>query len=141
MNEAVRYLEANIEPNHKVYVGSSFQFFNLKYYMSRFLPVDEALFMGYGAPRIKPLLFFGGNTDIKNLPHFAGTAILTNQDLLPDFNKGVKNGDTVWLVWTNGFGASKPVIPGNWTQIIEKEYPEVRPYVGTSIYVDEYKVN
>ncbi|MCX6796924.1 MAG: hypothetical protein NTX98_00395, partial [Candidatus Doudnabacteria bacterium] len=73
--------------------------------------------------------------------HFAGTAILTNQDLLPEFSQDVKNGDTVWLVWTNGFGSNKPGTPKNWTQIDEKAYAEVRPYVGTYVYVTEYRVN
>src|SRR3989344_9425066 len=129
MNQASKYLRANIEPAHKLYVGSSFEFFNLKYYANQLLIPQT------------PLLFSGGNTDIKNLPHFAGTAILTNEDLLPDFNRDVKNSDTVWLDWTNGFGGTKPSVSGKWTQIGERQYPEVRPYVGTNIYVDEYKVN
>ena len=129
MNSAAKYLKANMEPGHKLYVGSSFEFFNLKYYVNQLLIPQT------------PLLFSGGNADIKNLPHFAGTAILTNEDLLPDFKRDVRSGDTVWLVWTNGFGASKPAIPTNWTQVVEKEYSEVRPYVGTNIYVDEYSVN
>lgn len=129
MNSAAKYLQANVEPNHKLYVGSSFMFFNLKYYVYEF-----------DIPSV-PLLYSGGNTDVKNLPHFAGTAILTNDELLPDFNRDIKPGDTVWLVWTNGFGASKPSIPTNWTQITEKEYSEVRPYVGTYVYVTEYKIN
>jgi len=129
LNHAAKYLQANLEPNHKLYVGSSFMFFNLKYYASQLNIIQ------------RPLLFSGGNVEAKNLPHFAGTAILTNDDLLPDFSQGVKSGDTVWLVWTNGFGASKPPIPSNWTQIAEKEYPEVRPYAGANVYVSEYKVN
>lgn len=129
MAAAVKYIKANIEPRHKLYVGSSFMFFNLKYYLGQ-----------YNISNL-PLLFSGGNIDVKNLPHFAGTAILTNHDLLPVFNQEVKNGDTVWLVWTNGFGSNKPEIPRNWTQVTEKSYAEIRPYVGTFVYITEYKVN
>lgn len=140
MAGAAKYLKTHMGPGDKLYVGSSFMFFNLKYYLSQFLS------RAHGAePRDKsvnrPLLFSGEITDVKQLPHFAGTAILTNDDLLPDFNRDVKTGDTVWLVWTNGFGASKPEIPPTWAQISEKEYPEVRPYLGTSVYVSELKVN
>ena len=129
MAGAAKYLQTNVEPGHKLYVGSSFMFFNLKYYVKQEKIAN------------RPLLFSGGNLDVKNLPHFAGTAILTNDDLLPDFNQEVKTGDTVWLVWTNGFGSNKPQIPKNWAQIEEKAYAEVRPWVGTYVYVTEYKVN
>lgn len=126
MAAAAEYLKMNVEPHHKIYVGSSFEFFNYKYY-------NQTL--------VRPLLYSGGNTEVHNLPHFAGTAILTNEDLQPNFNTNVKNGDTIWLLWTNGFGGSKPETPANWTLVDQKEYPEVRPYVGTVIYVDMYKVN
>lgn len=129
MNSAAKYLKANVEPGHKLYSGTSFIFFNLKYYVSR-LDIAQT-----------PLLYSGGNVEVKNLPHFAGTAILTNDDLLPEFNRDAKTGDTVWLVWTNGFGSSKPVVPNNWAEINEKEYPEVRPYIGASTYVAEFLVN
>lgn len=125
MAGAAKFLKANVEPRHKIYVGSSFMYFNFKY---------------YNRTPVNPRLFSGGNREVKNLPHFAGTALLTDQDLLPDFNQEVKNGDTVWLIWTNGFGAQKPEVPQTWTQIDERSYAEVRPYVGTYVYVTEYKV-
>ena len=131
MAGAAKYLETNIEPGQKLYVGSSFEFFNFKYYLSQW--------QNQFAPR--PLLYSGGTTEVDQLPHYAGTAILTNADLLPNFNQEVKNSDTVWLLWTNGFGGSKPQIPQNWTQINEKGYEDVRPYPGTWIVVTEYKVN
>lgn len=125
MKAAAKLLNANVTPNDKLYVGSSFEFFNLKYYLN--------------SP-VKPLLFSGGNRDIKNLPHFAGTAILTNEDLLPDFTESTKPGDKVWLLWTNGFGGSKPTTPNNWVQTNEQGFAEVRPYVGTWIIITEYQV-
>jgi len=67
--------------------------------------------------------------------------MLTDGDLLPNFSADVHRGDTVWLIWTYAFGSNKPQLPLNWIQIDQKEYPDVRPYVGTVIYVTEYKVN
>ncbi|MDQ3018892.1 MAG: glycosyltransferase family 39 protein [bacterium] len=120
------FTNANVEPNHKLYVGSSFQFFNFKY---------------YNKSGVTPLLFSGGQSDTSNMPHFAGTAILTNEDLVPDFNKATISGDTVWVIWTNGFGGAQPLVPDNWTRIDEKRFAEVRPYVGTFVTVTQYKVN
>ena len=125
MADAAKFLNANVEPRQKLFVGSSFEFFNFKY---------------YNQTPVAPLLFTDGH-HVKDLPHFAGTAILTDQDLVLNFSDATRHGDTVWLLWTNGFGGSKPTIPNNWSQIDEKSYNEVRPYVGTAIYVDEYKVN
>ncbi len=119
------FLNANVEPNHKIYVGSSFQFFNYKY---------------YNKTGVRPLLFTNGSYT-KDLPHYAGTAILTDEDLVQNFSENTQSGDTVWLIWTNGFGGSKPEVPSNWVQIDEKSQAEVRPYVGTWVYATEYKVN
>lgn len=130
MNAAVAFLSANVQSKDKLYVGSSFEFFNLKYYINRLNRKDMP----------KPLLYTGGR-NVEGMLHFEGTAILTDRDLIPDFNSSLKNGDTIWLLWTNGFGGSKPQTPNNWTQIDQKEYAEVRPYVGTFIYITEYKVN
>lgn len=126
MDGAAKFLNRNVEPHHKIYLGSSFEFFNFKYYNQR---------------NVAPLLYTGGITDISQLPHYAGTAILTNEDLLPDFKAATKNGDTVWLLWTTGFGGTKPQVPNNWTQIDEKAYADVKPYPGTWIVVTQYKVN
>jgi uncharacterized membrane protein len=129
MAAAAKYLNANVEPGQKIYGGSSFMFFNLKYYIGQLGIANQ------------PLLYSGGTTQVSQLPHYAGTALLTDADLLPDFSRDVKNSDTVWLIWTNGFGANKPEVPKNWTQIYEQSFAEVRPYVGTNVYVTEYKVN
>ena len=126
MAAAADYLAKNVEPQHKLYVGSSFEFFNFKY---------------YNRTPVQSLLYSGGLTRVSQLPHYAGTAILDDSDLLPDFKTATRNGDTVWLLWTTGFGGSKPQVPANWTQIDEHGYADVRPYLGTWIVVDEYKVN
>ncbi len=122
---AAKFLEANVEPSHKLYVGSSFEFFNYKY---------------YNKTSVRPLLYTSDH-HVHDLPHFAGTAILTEEDLVLNFKDSTKSGDTVWMIWTNGFGGSKPQVPSNWTQIDEKGFAEVRPYVGTWVVVTEYKVN
>jgi hypothetical protein len=126
MAGAARFLEANVEPHHKLYVGSSFEFFNFKY---------------YNRTPVKPLLYSGGTTDVSQMPHYAGTAILTNDDLIPDFKAATKNGDTVWLIWTNGFGGSKPQVPTNWTQIDEQGFADVRPYLGTWVIVQNNDIS
>ncbi len=125
MAKAAEFLTANVEPQHKVYVGSSFEFFNFKY---------------YNRTSVKPLLFTDGHVT-HDLPHFAGTAILIDEDLVLNFSEAVKSGDVVWLLWTNGFGGTKPNVPTNWVQLDEKGFAEVRPYVGTWVMVTEYRVN
>lgn len=129
MKELSDLLNANVQPNHKIYVASSFEFFNLKYYHSYL-----------NKHPVKPLLYTNGSLT-KDLPHYAGTAILTDQDLVLNFTDNVNAGDTVWLVWTNGFGGSKPTVPANWNKVDEFGFAEVRPYVGTWVVVTEYRVN
>ncbi len=124
MAAAAKFLNTNVEPQQKIFVGSSFEFFNYKY---------------YNDTTVKPLLFTDGNL-VHNLPHFAGTAILTDDDLVLNFSEATKPGDIVWLLWTNGFGGSQPTVPSNWVQIDEKGFAEVKPYVGTWVIVTEYKV-
>src|SRR5262249_32639749 len=123
MAAAAALLEANVEPHHKLNVSSSFEFFNFKY---------------YNRTPVRPLLYTVGITEVSSLPHYAGTAILTDEDLLPDFAAATKSGDTAWIIWTNGFGSSKPSVPANWTQVDEHGYAEVHPYVGAWVVVTEY---
>lgn len=129
MNQVAKVLQANVETDDKLYVGTTFEFFNLKYYVSKM-----------EVPLPRPLLFTGGRP-VKNMAHFEGTAILTDEDIVLDFNQDVKKGQTVWLVWTNGFGAKKPEMPRSWVMESEDAYAEVRPYVGTNIYISKYSVN
>ena len=134
MNGAAKFLGANVEDsssNH-VFVGSQFEFFNYKYYD----------FTYYHLPaKVPPLLYTGGRSDISQISHIEGVALLSNFDLLPDFAKAVHGSDTVWLLWTDGFSGKKPEVPLNWTQVDEKGFADVRPWNGTTIYVTEYRVN
>ncbi len=130
MAAAAKFLQADVEPKQHVFVATTFEFFNYKYYWQT----------GF-ATAVRPLVFTGGRNLASQMSHVEGVALLTDEDLLPDFNKDVHSGDTVWLIWTEAFGSSKPNLPLNWVQVDQKEYPDIRPYVGTTIYVSEYKVN
>ena len=130
MKAAVELLKNNTKQGDILIVGSSFEFFNLKYYLNQ---------LSANSYQLTAKLYSGGQTTIDNMPHFAGTAILTNEDLLPNF-ESIDSGNTVWLLWTNGFGGNKPEVPSNWTQEEEHGFAEVRPYVGTWIVVDKYKI-
>jgi uncharacterized membrane protein len=125
MAGAAAYLNANVEPGHKLIVASSFELFNFRY---------------YNRTPVRPLLYSYGFTDTSAMPGYLGTAILTNEDLLPSL-EAEHRGDTVWLLWTDGFHSSKPAVPVNWTQIDEKIYGDVEPNIGTRLGVAEYKVN
>ncbi len=130
MGAAARYLKANVEPKHHVFVGTSFEFFNAKYYAEVLQPLP-----------VRPLLYTGGRKYASQLSHVEGSALLTDQDLVPDFKTAANPGDTVWLVWTYAFGSQKPDTPVNWQKIVEMEYPDVRPYPGAGIFVTQYVVN
>lgn len=128
MAKAAAMINEEASPNDKIYVGSSFVFFTFQY---------------YNATPIKPLLLSAGSTD--TIPHFSGTAILTDDDiqltqegLVPA--TAVKKGDRVWLLWTTGWGGSKPNVPGNWRKIQEREFPDTPGFKGSD-FVTQYQVN
>jgi mannosyltransferase len=126
MAAAAQYLNNNAEKNDKIDLGSSFEYFNFKY---------------YNHTGIKSLLYTPGITSVHQLPHFSGTALLNDDDLIHDFNANTKSGDNTWILWTNAFGGSKPKTPTNWVQIDEQGWQDVHPYSGTWIVVTKYKVN
>lgn len=126
MAAASRYLDNNVESGDKLLVGSSFEFFNLKY---------------YNRSQAVPALYTPGISAISQLPHFSGTALLTDQDIVSNLSTYAKSGDTVWVLWTNGFGGTKPALPSNWIQIgNDHSWQDIRPYAGTWIIVDQYAV-
>ncbi len=155
MAGASEFLFKNAAPEDKVYINSTFIFFTYKYYAyrnffgggypSNFNPSEmiqeNNIFAGNRLypEYISPLLYTPGLTKLSDIPHFSGTALLTDYDLLTDFNKNVKRGEIVWLIWTTGFGGSKPTdIPQNWTQIDETGFQDVFDYRGW-IVVTKYK--
>src|SRR6185503_3273204 len=105
------------QSNNKIYVGSSFVYFTFKY---------------YNHTGIAPRLISDGS--LESIPHFSGTALLTNDDLILTDNifknPEVKKNDTVWLLWTTGFGGSKPNVPGTWAKIDEKSYADTPGFKG-----------
>ncbi len=130
MKAAAKYLVNNVEPGQQVFLGTSFEFFNYKYYESTYFSLPNP-----------PLLYTGGRGEVSQMSPVEGSAILSNADLAPTFEQHGHSGDTEWIIWTYAFGSNKPSLPKNWIQIDEKEFPDVRPYVGTSIYVTQYRVN
>jgi len=130
MNGAAKYLGANVEPGQYVFLGTSFEFFNYKYYEQTY----------YYTPS-SPLLYTGGRSDVSQISPVEGSALLSNSDLAATYEQFVKPQSIQWVIWTEAFGSHKPEMPKNWTQIDEKSFPDVRPYNGTNIYVTEYRVN
>ncbi len=126
MAAAAAYLNNNVEKNDLLDVAISFEYFNFKY---------------YNQTGQQPMLYTPGSSDIKNMPAvISGSALLDNQDLLADLQKQGHSGSTVWMLWTNAFGGSKPATPKNWREINEKAWQDLRPYPGTAIVVTEYKI-
>lgn len=119
MAAAAGYVNQNARGGNDIYVGSSFIFFTFEY---------------YNHTPIKPLLYSTETLD--KIPHFSGTALLKSDDLLLDFHQAAK-GATVWLLWTTGFGGSKPAVPATWKQISEQGWEDAPGFKGT-IYVTKY---
>jgi 4-amino-4-deoxy-L-arabinose transferase-like glycosyltransferase len=122
MDAASKYINESARAGNKIYVGSSFIYFTFKY---------------YNHTDIRPLLI--SSESLASIPHFSGTAILTDDDLILDL-KTAKKDDTVWLLWTTGFGGSKPNVPGNWQKVEEKSFADTPGFKG-DIFVTEYHVN
>jgi len=121
MAAAAEVINTNANPPDKIIVGSSFIYFTFKY---------------YNESEIAPLLI--SDRPIRDIPHFSGTAILTDDDLILDLDK-FKKGQTVWLLWTTGFGGSKPALPVNWQQTTERNFADAPGFKG-DIYVTKYQV-
>jgi len=152
MNKATEYLFENIAPKDKVYVNSSFIYFTYKYYAyqhylqnidfnpSALVTLDSD---GNKIPlyplAVTPQLYTPGITNSNQIPHFSGAALLTNDDLLTDFNQNIERGGIIWLIWTTGFGSGKPDVPKNLIQLDEKGFEDVLGYRGW-IYVTKYRV-
>jgi mannosyltransferase len=125
MHGAADYINSSYKDGDRIIVGTPFEFFNFRYY-------NETNFA--------PLLYTPGTKTVSELPHYSGTAILDNKDLLSDLNSGVEANDTVWMLWTNAFYGNKPEVPSNWIQVDEHSWEDAQPYLGTWIIVTEYQV-
>ncbi|KPJ56191.1 hypothetical protein AMJ49_05470 [Parcubacteria bacterium DG_74_2] len=118
MAKAAAHLNQEVKPNHKIYVGSSFVYFTFKY---------------YNKTPVQPLLFAPGE-----LLHFSGTALLSPEDIIKNFEQPQKN-DIVWFINTTGFGNYQPEVPNNWIKQQEKGFQDAHPYQGW-IIITQYKV-
>ena len=152
MNGAAKYLSSVVTPGQHIFLGTSFEFFNLKYYWmfkrggsAGDLPLavyEKDADTGYSfLDNVRPLLYTGNRADVSQMSAVEGSAILSNADLAPTFEQYAHTGDTEWVVWTYAFGSNPPDLPANWKKIDERSFDDVRPYIGTTIYVDEYRVN
>lgn len=108
MSAASRYINENAESVDQIFIGSSFVFFNFKY---------------YNQTGIKPLLYAPGE-----MLHFSGTAILYNDDIIKEFPKKLKN--PVYMINTTGFGNFQPEVPKAWHKINEQSFQEIHDYQG-----------
>lgn len=104
----------------KIYVSSSFVYFTFKYYNNT---------------QIHPLLYCP-----TELSHFSGTALLSPQDIIKDFQQETKKNDIVWVISTSGFGNYQPEMPKKWIIQEEKAFQDAYDYQGW-IILKKYKVN
>jgi len=119
MAAAARYINQEVKSNEKIFVGSSLIYFVFKY---------------YNQTPVYPKLYAPGY-----MPHFSGTALLSKEDIIVDFNQETKKDDVVWVINTTGFGNYQPNVPNNWLRQEEKGFQEVQNYQGW-IVVTKYKV-
>ncbi|MCK4781523.1 glycosyltransferase family 39 protein [Candidatus Parcubacteria bacterium] len=118
MAGAAAYLNQEVKPDDKIYIGSSFVCFTFRY---------------YNETRVEPLLFAPNE-----LSHFSGTALLSPKDIIKNFDQPKKD-DVVWFINTTGFGNYQPETPRHWIKQQEKGFQDAHPYQGW-IIVTQYKV-
>ncbi len=118
MAGAAAYLNQEVAPKDKIFVGSSFVYFTFRY---------------YNQTSVSPKLYAPGE-----LSHFSGTALLSNEDIIKNF-QGVKKGEIIWLINTTGFGNFQPEVPSNWIKLEEKSFQDAYDYRGW-IIVSKYKI-
>jgi len=119
MAAAARYLNESVQSQDKLFINSSFVYFTFTY---------------YNQTSLHPLLYAPSA-----LPHFSGTALLDDENILKDFERAVKDGDTVWTVDTTGFGNLQPAVPSSWTKESEAAFQDTPDFKG-EIIVRKYRV-
>ena len=126
---AAAYLGEQARPADEIVVSSTFIYFSHRYYY---------LELGQYKKFPQPKLFLSGISQVSQLPHFSGTALLEDDDFVGDLKNFAEKGGAVWLLWTTGFGGSKPEVPVNWNQLNEQKFPDVFPHRG-DIFVTKYQ--
>ncbi|MFH1392066.1 MAG: glycosyltransferase family 39 protein [bacterium] len=110
MKAAAEYINRNYQEGDKIFVGSSFVFFNFQY---------------YNKTGEKPLLYAPGE-----LLHFSGTALLDKDDIIKEFSEfvgaGLKPASAIWMINTTGFGNWQPEVPKTWQKIEEKAWEDTQ---------------
>lgn len=118
MVSIMKFINDTARNEDKIFAGSPYVLFSADY---------------YNQTPIQPLLYAPSEQ----------SAFLGQQLALPrtvaDFSTAQKN-DTAWVIWSRGFGGSKPVVPGNWEIIAEKYYMDT-PALKGLIVVSEYHVD
>lgn len=120
MAGASQYLNSKYSQGDKIFAGSSLIYFTFRYYNQTGFPAK---------------LYAPGN-----MPHYSGTALLSPEDIIADFNKEAKKGDIVWKIDTTGFGGHQPEAPETWKKLDEKGFQDIYDYRGW-IIVKKYKVD
>ncbi len=115
---AMQFVNDTARPEDKIFAGSPYLIFTVEH---------------YNQTGITPLLYAPSP-----LPRFLGQSLAQDQ-LAPDFSAANPN-DTAWVVWSRGFGGTKPIVPGNWEIITEKYYADAPGFKGL-IVVSEYHVD
>ena len=90
-------------------------------------------FKYYNNTQVEPLLFAPNE-----LAHFSGTALLSPENIIKDFNQPKKD-DIVWTINTTGFGNYQPEMPTHWIKQKEKGFEDAHYYQGW-IIVTKYKI-
>lgn len=114
----MQFVNDTARKEDKIFAGSPYLLF----------PIEH-----YNQTGIIPMLYSPGP-----LPEFRGKNLAQAQ-MVTDFTSAQKN-DTAWVIWSRGFGGSKPIVPGNWEIIAEKYYPDAPDFKGL-IVVSEYHVD
>ncbi|MDP6704566.1 MAG: hypothetical protein QF775_03715, partial [archaeon] len=112
------YLNSQVQTNDIIVAGSSSVYFNHRY---------------YNTTATHPLVYAP-----YDLPHFSGTALLDEEDLLHDFSE-IDPKTTVWKIDTTGFKVAQPKVPPSWSLQSAKIFPDLYIYRG-EIVVRKYVV-
>lgn len=127
MRAASEVINREAIPGDSIVIATSTELFNFTY---------------YNHTGIHPLIYTPTVSEAHVLPHWAGTALLNDSDLLSDWkNLSVSKDNNLWLIWTNAFGSGKPELPQGFTEVSEQKFDDARPYTGTSIYVTKLITN
>jgi uncharacterized membrane protein len=124
MEPVAEYLTANVGKTDRLLVGHPFVYFSFQY---------------YNQTGQNPKLYSPKPLD--KTAHYWGTALLSEDRMLYDLGAlPVSSGTTIWMLWIDAFGRSKPVAPPYWHQVDEKSWRDIHPYPDSQIVVTKYQI-